>query len=261
LRGPSIKVPVIESDAAGEKAAVLVYHRIVDQPSERSFYDIPIANFERQMRIVAAHQAKTDREASPRIEITLDDGTADHRRAAEILTRLRLVGIFFIVTGRVGKPGNLSPSCVKALVSLGHSIGSHTVTHRKLPRLSARDLTSELENSREMLGQITGTAPEWFAAPGGYLDHRTFAAARAAGYRYVRTMNWGYARLSERKPSNQPISAIPVLPMTTDAQFARILVGTATFRAFRIKEGLKRALGETGYIALRNQWAALVRRQ
>ena len=212
------------------------------------------------MRNIVTHQAKTSNQVLRRIEITLDDGTADHRRTAEILASFGLMGVFFIVTGRLGKPGNLSSSDVRALVSLGHRIGSHSVTHRKLPTLSVQDLTMEIEKSREILGQITGIAPEWFAPPGGYLDRRTFAAARAAGYRYVRTMDWGYARLPDDKTPNLPISAIPVFPATTDEQFARILAGTASFRAFWIKEGLKRVLGETGYIALRNQWASFARR-
>jgi peptidoglycan/xylan/chitin deacetylase (PgdA/CDA1 family) len=65
------------------------------------------------------------------------------------------------------------------------SLGAHTVTHRKLARLSADDAKAEMGRSADWLEQITGTRPTMIAYPYGSKEAvgpREFAAARDLGY-------------------------------------------------------------------------------
>ena len=61
-------------------------------------------------------------------------------------------------------------------------------------------------------------------------------------------MRWGYA--SGIKTGQVP--CIPILPGTSDKSFNKIISGKAVFLGFRLKEGLKRTIGENAYLLLRN---------
>jgi peptidoglycan/xylan/chitin deacetylase (PgdA/CDA1 family) len=246
---------------ARRKKAILTYHRIVDdggyaaQPDGGwSFYDIRMPDFRRQVARLAAHMHAYNTGSSiPSLDVTFDDGTRDHLRAAELLAGSGISGIFFVITGRVGSSEYLSESDLQILVRFGHRLGSHTVTHRRITTLSAEHLKTELERSRDFLEQIAGKKIEWFAPPGGYLSDACLEAALACGYRFVRTMRWGYASTSQ----TGEVPCIPILPGTSDATFDQIINANASLFGFRLKEALKRAVGERTYVTLRNRlWAS-----
>jgi peptidoglycan/xylan/chitin deacetylase (PgdA/CDA1 family) len=258
FQGPGGSRSADTVEAVGEKRAILTYHRILDNCSvgelkgadDRSFYDVPMQRFQNQMQKLAASTRR--REGGPplpSVEVTLDDGTEDHVRAAKVLSELGLSGIFFVITGRLGMPGYLSRQDVRAILSLGSRVGSHTVTHRRMPNLTRHELRQELMQSRDTLEQLVGTRIEWLAPPGGYLDDRCLEASLNCGYRFVRTMRWGYA--SGIKTGQVP--CIPILPGTSDKSFDKIINGKALFLGFRLKEGLKRTIGENAYLLLRNR--------
>lgn len=108
----------------------------------------------------------------------------------------------------------------------------------------------ELEQSRDMLQQTIGRKVEWFAPPGGFVNERCVEAARTYGYRFVRTMRWGYASITQ----TGEIPCIPVLPRTGEESFGRIINGNASFYGFQLKEATKRVLGDRAYVALRDQF-------
>jgi peptidoglycan/xylan/chitin deacetylase (PgdA/CDA1 family) len=65
------------------------------------------------------------------------------------------------------------------------SLGAHTVSHRKLARLSAGDAVEEMRRSADWLEQLTGTRPTAIAYPYGSKDAigpREFAAALDLGF-------------------------------------------------------------------------------
>ena len=107
----------------------------------------------------------------------------------------------------------------------------------------------ELEQSRDVLQQTSGGEVEWFAPPGGFVNERCVETARACGYRYVRTMRWGYASVTQRGE----ISCIPVLPLISEETFDNIINGHGSFYGFQLKEATKKVLGERAYIALRSR--------
>ena len=64
----------------------------------------------------------------------------------------------------------------------GVGIGSHTVTHPHLPRLSDAEIASELLESRSRIEDRLGRPCPTIAYPYGEHDRRVRDAARAAGY-------------------------------------------------------------------------------
>jgi peptidoglycan/xylan/chitin deacetylase (PgdA/CDA1 family) len=72
---------------------------------------------------------------------------------------------------------------VAALADAGWEIGSHTVSHPRLPELDDARLAEELTASREELERRLARPCTSIAYPYGAVDERVIAAAGAAGYR------------------------------------------------------------------------------
>ena len=227
------------------KSLILTYHRIVEDGAATTFYDVTMSQYRE-------HVAKVARARDPSITITFDDGTADHKRAAEILADHGLKGVFFLVLNRLDTPGYLKRDDVRNLCDLGQIVGSHTMTHPQLPTLTNEQLSSELGKSRAELAELSGGSIDWFAPPGGLYDQRTLKAAKDAGYRFVRTMDWGYAPELSPHGVESLLSTVPVLRTTNEARFDIILSGRATFNAFKLKQGVRRILPPGMYDRLRN---------
>ncbi len=229
-------------------AVVLTYHRVLAAVAAKpKFHDVPFDRFRRQMELLATRAAAST--TGPEAYVTFDDGTSDHAMAGDLLTELGLSGMFFIITERLGQDGYLTPGQVVRLVQQGHRIGSHSVSHRHLPDLSAADLDAELINSKRFLEDLTGQPVDWLAPPGGIYNRFILDRALSLGYHVFRTMEWGYADcpLYGRTP------CFPVLPSYTLGAFRRILDGRASIWRYILKTQIKKVLGETIYVKLRDQ--------
>jgi len=130
--------------------------------------------------------------------VTFDDGHQSDLAAAELLSRRRLLGDFFLTAGWIGgQPGFLSWDEARAIAKRGHRIGSHGWTHRLLTRLTDAELRLELERSREVLRDQLGVEVDTLAVPGGRWNARVAEAACAAGYTKVLT-NEAFRGMRER---------------------------------------------------------------
>ena len=76
----------------------------------------------------------------------------------------------------------------------GLDVGSHTVTHAWLPRLSPPALDAELTRSREHLEDLLGRPVSSLAYPTGGWNHAVRDAAARAGYRVAVTCDQGRNR-------------------------------------------------------------------
>jgi peptidoglycan/xylan/chitin deacetylase (PgdA/CDA1 family) len=131
------------------------------------------------------------------VAITFDDGYAEGSTfVREILEQYGIPATFFVVTGFLDQPHEphggpfMTWDQVRQLAAAGFEIGSHTVTHRSLGRLTREEVEKELARSRQRLVEELGHAPEGLSYPYGTV--RDFSAAiaqqaRQAGYGYAVT--------------------------------------------------------------------------
>ena len=140
--------------------------------------------------------------------LTFDDAYSDiYRNALPIMARKGIKGIVFPVAGFIGKrplwdvtwgtPGlHMSAEELRELVALGWEIGSHTMTHPDLTRLSPSGLMAELVDSKSLLEDLLGARVRFLAYPFGRFNERVKGAGREAGYeagftmRRTRSLAW-----------------------------------------------------------------------
>lgn len=167
---------------------VLMYHDI-GEPASR--YRIPLWRLEQQLDWLLAHGYVTvsleqafeallaDGPLPERaVVITFDDGPRSQLAAARALAARNMTATFFIVPGRSA----LGPAELRELRSMGHEIGSHSMTHRMMTRLSDGEIRWEASASRQKLEEWLGEPIWFFAYPGGDWNGRVAAIVSTTGY-------------------------------------------------------------------------------
>jgi len=189
---------------------ILMYHQIaVSAPSAYFRYTVKPAVFARQMRILAALGYRTISLASlltartsgtrlpaRTVVITFDDGFADALRyAVPVLVRHGFTATFFVVTGLLGKTSEwtrekrgveMPLADARALCDVtaaGFTVGSHTITHRRLAELEASECEFELRESKRRLEETLQRDVWDLAYPFGSTDALVRRAAAECGYR------------------------------------------------------------------------------
>ena len=124
--------------------------------------------------------------------ISFDDGNAsDHDIALPVLVEHGLKADFFVLTGRIGQQGSVTPDGLRALHRAGMGVGSHGINHLNWREVSADVLRAELEGSRRGLAEICGGAIDRASVPFGRYNGRVVEAVRAAGYQRLATNDGG----------------------------------------------------------------------
>lgn len=176
---------------------VLVYHGL-GRPDDARLLISP-ERLEAQIRYLQrrGYEFKTAEElsgapGSGTVVLTFDDGFRTALTdVAPLLERLGVRGTFYVSPGLFGTQhwqvsGDegrlLDAGDAKALVEAGMELGSHTMTHPDLRKLSDEDLASELEASKAAIEKITDCPCRTLAYPYGLYDDRVTAATAAAGY-------------------------------------------------------------------------------
>ena len=124
--------------------------------------------------------------------LTFDDGYEDHYLIAfPLLGRYGLRGTFFVTTGLVGLEGYLTWSELRWMVAAGMEVGSHSVAHIDLTRVTPTQRETELVKSRQELEKELGVSVQTIAYPSGSYNQDVMAAARKAGYILAVTTKYG----------------------------------------------------------------------
>jgi len=117
------------------------------------------------------------------VALTFDDGP--HPKVTPwIVDQLDRVGAkatFFLV----GKQVDLYPELVRQIVARGHTVGSHSYTHRDMRKLNGWEIERELVRSRAAVRRAAGINVTLFRPPGGHYDEAVRQATGLWGYTTV----------------------------------------------------------------------------
>ncbi len=142
--------------------------------------------------------------------LTFDDGFVDTLATAlPLMSERAFTGMAFVLPGHLdaGAPldwpevageaarrpelmRSMNWTMLETLVEAGWEIGSHTMSHARLPDLADEALAQELLDSRRAVEARLGRC-ELLAYPFGAWDDRVAAAATAAGYSFAFTLPFG----------------------------------------------------------------------
>ncbi len=187
---------------------VLTYHRILkDCGACSGFFDVSARELQGHLSIATRSwgrcaspgdllQLQDGRDRKRRgFLMTFDDGTEDHyATAAPILEANNARGVFFVNTSRLGREGYLSIEQCQELQARGHAIESHGHEHKRLTGLAPGLLHRQLAESRRRLRELNLGRHDFLAPTGGSMDDEVVQAARAEGYKRLRSLGWGYNR-------------------------------------------------------------------
>lgn len=145
------------------------------------------------------------------ILLTFDDGFSSNAAVAgEVLSQYGVKALFFVCPGLLdlqpkeqaeavpcyisnGRPGVETRASdgmlmtwrdIRLLAGMGHTIGSHTLFHRRLSGLRDEERRREILASADRLEYVLGSAIDWFAYPFGDLDSIDPYSLRVIGERY-----------------------------------------------------------------------------
>ncbi|GIF06608.1 polysaccharide deacetylase family protein [Actinoplanes siamensis] len=108
-----------------------------------------------------------------------------------VLRELAVPATFFLTTGLVGRPGNLTWADCREIREAGFAFGSHTVTHTRLADRSDAEAGHEIAGSKREIEDELGAEVRDFAAPYGYpgvdFTERDVRLAKESGYRSFAT--------------------------------------------------------------------------
>jgi peptidoglycan/xylan/chitin deacetylase (PgdA/CDA1 family) len=100
------------------------------------------------------------------VALTVDDGPHPDwtPRMLDLLAEFRVRATFSLIGQQVLE----YPQLVKRIVTDGHQVSDHTMTHPlNLPQLSAAEIKKEIGETHDRIAQATGVAPKFFRSPGG----------------------------------------------------------------------------------------------
>jgi len=271
-----------EPQTAGARFIALLYHavasangRLPTVSDDEAAYAVSHETFVQSMDLLEqdGHATLTTAEvgavAPPRAErgvmpvvVTFDDGwRSDVEIVLPTLVERGLSGVFFIPSGLLGNRGRLTRHDVALLHTTGMEVGSHTVTHARLTRLSNRQLAHELAASRSALEDIVGAPVLSLSVPEGFYDTRVIEHAWTAGYTAVYCSDWG---VNPHRPGESLYRRCALRHHHTVNDVRCLVDQNPLYRLprqvlFRVKGALQRQLRPDQYEQLRDGVLALPR--
>lgn len=120
------------------------------------------------------------------IILTFDDGYEDaYTNALPILKQNNFTGTFFIIRDFVGRPEYMDQTQIDKLAASNMEIGSHTLSHPSLEKLSESAQRKQIFDSK--------LSAETFCYPSGKYNDTTITLVKEAGYKVAVTTSPGIA--------------------------------------------------------------------
>ena len=193
---------------------ILMYHKIGARPRRVRLKGLYVSSgvFERQLMELRqagfvscpAAEARANGVARRRITLTFDDGFRNvFENAAQPLGQYGFHAIQFLVPAFIGKlnewdlrdgeaPEPLMDAFqIREWLGAGHRIGSHSLSHHCLTRLTLRDAREEIFASKKKLEDTFGVGVEDFCYPYGEWNPAVRDLVIEAGYRTACTTQFG----------------------------------------------------------------------
>lgn len=200
--------PVEPHTVEEQKIPIFVYHSVrphVDKETKlQDLYDITPELFEKHLMylrdngyhvivprdlFVDEKTGKVVTNITNPVMLTFDDGWKNqYEYAYPLLKKYNTKAVFYIYTGPLGAPAFLDWKEIEEMKAGGMIIGSHTLHHPHMKKLSDDTLHREVFDSKKILEKKLGVPIEDFATPYGYSDDRIVAVVKEAGYRTSRTL-------------------------------------------------------------------------
>jgi peptidoglycan/xylan/chitin deacetylase (PgdA/CDA1 family) len=107
---------------------------------------------------------------SGRVGLTFDDGPHPKHtpRVLDVLNQYGVRATFFVI----GKQAEHQPALVRRLAAEGHAVGNHSFSHGEPDQTPAELLMDEVEQTRNLLGSLTGIQTNLFRPPKGKVTAR-----------------------------------------------------------------------------------------
>ncbi|SHK76490.1 polysaccharide deacetylase family protein [Desulforamulus aeronauticus] len=201
---------------------ILMYHKVNPDPRTGGLgLRVPPDKFEWQMKYlkrngyetisltdVLDHFEQGKHLPDKPIVITFDDGYKDnHDFAYPIMKKYGYTGTVFVVTQAIGntnffdvakklQPENkmMNWSEIREIAAGGFVIGSHTVEHPRLAKVSPEVARQQIEESKRVLEQGLKKPVEVLAYPYGSYNDTVAEITKQAGYRAAVTTELGLAK-------------------------------------------------------------------
>jgi peptidoglycan/xylan/chitin deacetylase (PgdA/CDA1 family) len=200
---------------------ILTYHQVAVPPPRRTparGLTVHPTSFRRQMRLMRGlgYQGLSMRELMPYLRgertgkvfgITFDDGFRNvHQHALPVLVELGFTATNYFVSKQLdgsnawdrelGVPSAalMSIAEMREWDKLGNEVGSHTLDHVNLPRISLDEARRQITESKDELEQLLGRAVTAFCYPYGSQESIHRQMAREAGYDNATVTERGLAR-------------------------------------------------------------------
>ena len=188
---------------------ILYYHyiRINPVPSDKVGFSLSTtpAMFRSQMQylanhgfnVISLHQAVVAIKnhsglPSHPVVLTFDDGYADFfSTAVPILRSHGFTATSFVISGRMGWGGYMTPSQVVAADGMGFNIGAHTVDHVALAAQTPSRAAWEIKQSKLTLEGLLGHPVLDFAYPYGSFNAYDEAQAKSDGFETAASTMYG----------------------------------------------------------------------
>jgi peptidoglycan/xylan/chitin deacetylase (PgdA/CDA1 family) len=148
-----------------------------DPPPDPGYAHGPVQALQRPV-----HGLKDLSPAAPpmAIALTIDDGPHPTYtpQMLDLLAEFHVPATFSLIGEQVTE----YPQLVKRLVTAGHQVSDHTMTHPiNLPQLSAAKIKEEIGDAHDRIAQLTGVAPKFFRSPGGAWSAQVLDTAAERG--------------------------------------------------------------------------------
>ncbi|UAL54303.1 MULTISPECIES: polysaccharide deacetylase family protein [Metabacillus] len=111
----------------------------------------------------------------------------------EVLDKHGVKATFFL-EGRWAKE---NPALVKTIKEAGHEIGNHSYSHPDMARITTDQIRKQIGSTNEVIKEITGAAPVWFAPPSGSFRQDVITVADEFK---METVLWSVDTIDWQKP-------------------------------------------------------------